>query len=101
MKPSLPFVGIACCIPLTTSFHSTMYFWIFQVTLPCSLFFQEYSYQYRTSLYLAASASAEFFADIALCPLESVKVRVQTSHGYGTTLRECAPILWREEKLAG
>ena len=29
---------------------------------------------FRTSLYLAASASAEFFADIALCPMESAKV---------------------------
>eukprot|EP00055_Hartaetosiga_balthica_P018480 m.134512 g.134512 ORF g.134512 m.134512 type:complete len:327 (+) comp9620_c0_seq1:68-1048(+) len=30
-------------------------------------------------LFLAASASAEFFADIALCPMEMVKVKVQTS----------------------
>ena len=36
---------------------------------------EENSYLYRTSLYLAASASAEFFADIALSPMESVKVR--------------------------
>lgn len=35
---------------------------------------EENSYLYRTSLYLAASASAEFFADIALCPMEAVKV---------------------------
>jgi len=62
---------------------------------------QEYSYLYRTSLYLAASASAEFFADIALCPMESVKVRVQTGVGWGNTLRECAPKLWREEGIAG
>ena len=33
----------------------------------------------KTSLYLAASASAEFFADIGLCPLEAVKVRMQTT----------------------
>jgi solute carrier family 25 phosphate transporter 3 len=30
-------------------------------------------------VWLAASASAEFFADIALCPMEMVKVKVQTS----------------------
>jgi solute carrier family 25 (mitochondrial phosphate transporter), member 3 len=30
-------------------------------------------------LYLAASASAEFFADIGLCPFEAVKVRMQTT----------------------
>ncbi|KAF2221766.1 mitochondrial carrier domain-containing protein [Elsinoe ampelina] len=35
--------------------------------------------QYKTGLYLAASASAEFIADIALCPLEAVKVRMQTT----------------------
>jgi solute carrier family 25 phosphate transporter 3 len=30
-------------------------------------------------IFLAASASAEFFADMALCPMEMVKVKVQTS----------------------
>jgi solute carrier family 25 phosphate transporter 3 len=34
---------------------------------------------WKTSVYLAASASAEFFADIALCPFEAVKVRTQTT----------------------
>eukprot|EP00899_Mesostigma_viride_P011420 jgi/Mesvir1/20279/Mv08582-RA.1 len=31
-----------------------------------------------TALYLISSASAEFFADFALCPFEAVKVRLQT-----------------------
>lgn len=35
---------------------------------------EEDAYLYRTYLYLAASASAEFFADIALSPMEAVKV---------------------------
>ncbi|KAK8137933.1 mitochondrial phosphate carrier protein [Apiospora sp. TS-2023a] len=35
--------------------------------------------KYKTGLYLAASASAEFLADIALCPFEAVKVRMQTT----------------------
>jgi len=35
--------------------------------------------EYRGLIYLAGSASAEFFADIALCPMEMVKVKVQTS----------------------
>lgn len=30
--------------------------------------------RYQTVLFLAGSASAEFFADIALCPFEAVKV---------------------------
>ncbi|KZZ91222.1 mitochondrial phosphate carrier protein [Ascosphaera apis ARSEF 7405] len=39
----------------------------------------EKAHKYKTSLYLTASASAEFFADIALCPFEAVKVRMQTT----------------------
>ena len=39
----------------------------------------EVAHNYRTFVFLAASASAEFFADIALCPMEAVKVRMQTS----------------------
>lgn len=40
---------------------------------------EDIAYRYKTSLYLTASASAEFLADIALCPFEAVKVRMQTS----------------------
>ncbi|KAL1974486.1 hypothetical protein VTN31DRAFT_4690 [Thermomyces dupontii] len=40
---------------------------------------EEKAIRWRTWLYLAASASAEFFADIALCPFEAVKVRMQTT----------------------
>lgn len=39
----------------------------------------EAAHQYKTVLYLSASASAEFLADIALCPFEAVKVRMQTT----------------------
>jgi len=35
--------------------------------------------KYKTWLYLTASASAEFIADLALCPFEAVKVRMQTT----------------------
>ncbi len=35
--------------------------------------------KYKGLVWCAASASAEFFADIALCPMEMVKVKVQTS----------------------
>merc|ERR1711953_1645133 len=57
---------------------------------------EEAAYQYMTALSLAASASAEFFADIALCPMEAVKVRIQTSD-YASTLRECFPKMKAEE----
>ncbi|PQE20825.1 mitochondrial phosphate carrier 2 protein [Rutstroemia sp. NJR-2017a BBW] len=39
----------------------------------------ENAYRYKTALYLAASASAEVIADVALCPFEAVKVRMQTT----------------------
>ena len=38
---------------------------------------EENAFLYRTTLYLAASASAEFFADIMLCPMEAIKVSVK------------------------
>lgn len=62
---------------------------------------EENSYLYRTGLYLAASASAEFFADIALSPMEAVKVRIQTMPGFAGTLREGAPIIYAQEGLNG
>ena len=64
---------------------------------------EENTYLYRTSLYLAASASAEFFADIALSPMESCKVRMQTSlpGTFPTTLRGAAPKIYAEEGLNG
>ncbi|XP_075589966.1 phosphate carrier protein, mitochondrial-like [Dermatophagoides farinae] len=61
----------------------------------------EYSYHYRTSLYLAASASAEFFADIALAPFEACKVRTQTSKDCPSEFRRVAPLIYRQEGLAG
>ncbi|KAJ8982566.1 hypothetical protein NQ317_005037 [Molorchus minor] len=47
---------------------------------------EENAYLYRTWVYLAGSASAEFFADIALSPMEAVKVKIQTSPGFANTL---------------
>lgn len=62
---------------------------------------EENSYLWRTSVYLAASASAEFFADIALCPMEAVKVRIQTQPGWSTTLREGFPRIMKDEGISG
>ncbi|KAH3876622.1 hypothetical protein DPMN_000469 [Dreissena polymorpha] len=69
--------------------------------LYANLLGEEKAYQFRTSLYLAASASAEFLADIALCPMESVKVRIQTKPGWSTTLREGFPRIKGEEGWNG
>merc|ERR1712149_48716 len=57
---------------------------------------EENAYLYRTTLHLVASASAEFFADMALAPMEAVKVRIQTSD-YSSTLRDCFPRMKAEE----
>ncbi|KAM5544463.1 hypothetical protein V8D89_002123 [Ganoderma adspersum] len=40
---------------------------------------EEASAKYKPAIWLAGSASAEVFADIALCPLEMTKVKIQTS----------------------
>jgi len=44
-------------------------------------------------IYLAAGASAEFLADIALAPWEATKVRIQTQDNWATNLREGMPRL--------
>ena len=40
---------------------------------------EENAKKYKTAIYLAGSASAEFIADVGLCPFEAVKVRMQTT----------------------
>lgn len=61
-------------------------------------FYEVFKYQYgermfpnmnKTVVYLGASASAEFLADLFLCPFEAIKVRMQTTlPPYASTLRE-------------
>jgi len=51
----------------------------------------EAAYKYRDLVYICASASAEVIADLALCPFEAVKVRVQTSPSYATGLMDGLP----------
>ncbi|KAK9933824.1 hypothetical protein M0R45_020999 [Rubus argutus] len=46
----------------------------------------EFTAKYKTLIYLAGSASAEVIADVALCPFEAVKVRVQTQPGFARGL---------------
>ncbi|KAE8665923.1 Mitochondrial phosphate carrier protein 3 [Hibiscus syriacus] len=48
----------------------------------------EYASKYKTLIYLAGSASAEVIADAALCPMEAVKVRVQTQPGFARGLSD-------------
>ncbi|KAH8805642.1 mitochondrial carrier domain-containing protein [Xylogone sp. PMI_703] len=56
----------------------------------------------KTLLYLGASATAEFLADIALCPFEAVKVRMQsTLPPYAHTMREGLSKIIKQEGYAG
>jgi len=56
----------------------------------------------KTIVYLAASASAEFFADMALCPFEAIKVRMQTTlPPFASTLREGWSKIVASEGYAG
>lgn len=61
----------------------------------------EYAAKYKTLIYLAGSASAEVIADVALCPMEAVKVRVQTQPGFARGLADGMPKFIRSEGYAG
>ncbi|EAA08862.4 AGAP003586-PA [Anopheles gambiae str. PEST] len=60
---------------------------------------EENAYLYRTWLYLGASASAEFFADMALSPFEAAKVKIQTMPGFASNMREAMPKMMGEEGI--
>lgn len=59
----------------------------------------DYTRSHKTSIYVACSLSAQIIADVALCPFESVKVRVQT--GYAKGLSDGFPRLIRAEGITG
>ncbi|XP_023529265.1 mitochondrial phosphate carrier protein 3, mitochondrial-like [Cucurbita pepo subsp. pepo] len=61
----------------------------------------EYAAKYKTLIYLAGSASAEVIADVALCPFEAVKVRVQTQPGFARGLSDGLPKFVRSEGALG
>jgi len=52
-------------------------------------------------IYLAGSASAEVIADIALCPMEAAKVRVQTQPGFARGLSDGLPMYVKAEGYSG
>lgn len=55
-----------------------------------------------TVMFLAASASAEFLADIALCPFEALKVRMQTTiPPFAPNLRSAWNKVVAEEGVSG
>ncbi|XP_065017101.1 mitochondrial phosphate carrier protein 3, mitochondrial-like isoform X2 [Musa acuminata AAA Group] len=61
----------------------------------------EFASKYKTLIYLAGSASAEVIADVALCPFEAVKVRVQTQPGFARGLSDGLPRFVKSEGALG
>lgn len=62
-----------------------------------SRFSEETAHKYRDLIYIAASASAEVVADVALCPFEAVKVRVQTSPSFARGMMDGIPKMAAQE----
>jgi len=53
----------------------------------------------RTSIYLGASAMAEFIADIFLCPLEATRIRLVSNPSFASGLMSGATRLAKEEGI--
>ncbi|KAG0576099.1 hypothetical protein KC19_5G055600 [Ceratodon purpureus] len=62
---------------------------------------EPFATDHKSLVFLAGSASAEFVADIALCPFEAVKVRVQTQPGYANGLTDGMSKFLAAEGFAG
>ncbi|OAR04527.1 hypothetical protein LLEC1_02497 [Akanthomyces lecanii] len=55
----------------------------------------------RSAVYLASAAAAEFLGDIALCPFESVRIRLVSQPGYANGLVDALAKMAKEEGLRG
>ncbi|CAM9390488.1 unnamed protein product [Sphacelaria rigidula] len=64
---------------------------------------EEAAFLYRGAVFLLAAASAEFFADIALCPMEMVKVKVQTAsrRTFPTDFESALSAMWDSRQSTG
>lgn len=62
---------------------------------------EENAKKYQTLIFLAGSASAEFIADVALCPFEAVKVKVQTVPGFAKGFSDGLPRFVALEGVSG
>ncbi|KAK4424002.1 Mitochondrial phosphate carrier protein 1, mitochondrial [Sesamum alatum] len=57
--------------------------------------------QSKGVIFFLSSASAQIFADVALCPFEAVKVRVQTQSSFAKGLVDGFPKIYANEGLYG
>lgn len=62
---------------------------------------EEAAIRNRTAIYLGASASGEFLADIALSPLEATRIRLVSTRGYASGLLPGFMRMAREEGFRG
>ncbi|GLJ26045.1 hypothetical protein SUGI_0499650 [Cryptomeria japonica] len=61
----------------------------------------EYATKYKRLIYLVGSALIEFIVDVALCPFEAIKVRVQTQPRFARGLFDGLPKFLRSEGVLG
>lgn len=57
--------------------------------------------QNKSLIFFLSSASAQVFADVALCPFEAIKVRVQTQPLFAKGLADGFPKVYAAEGLSG
>lgn len=57
--------------------------------------------QSKGVIFFLSSASAQVFADVALCPFEAVKIRVQTQPSFAKGLADGFPKFYANEGLYG
>ena len=55
----------------------------------------------RTAVYLASAATAEFFADIALCPLEATRIRLVSQPTFASGLASGFSKIAKQEGIGG
>lgn len=68
----------------------------FKITLT-KILGEKKAYENRNSIYLAASAMAEFIADIFLCPYEACRIRLVSNPSYAPSMFSCASKMMAEE----
>lgn len=60
----------------------------------------EAAWKYKTGIYLAAAAMAEFIADIFLCPLEATRIRLVSNPAFASGLADAVPKIIAADGIA-
>lgn len=59
----------------------------------------EKAWEYRFPIYLASAACAEFIADVFLCPLEAVRIKLVANPSYAKGLGDAVPKIIKDEGI--